>query len=71
MDQHQKRERTSEFMIKPEVSRGVTPIAQTQHFPQGGTTGQGGDGPGKTWRSLDAILNKAIPDAAFEGSGVQ
>jgi hypothetical protein len=42
-----------------------------QNFTQGGATGQGGDGPGRTWQSLDASLNKAIPDAAFEGSLVQ
>jgi hypothetical protein len=74
MDQHQKRECTSEGVIKPEVRRGVSPIARTQNFPQGGATGQGGgsgDGPGRTWCSLDASLNKAILDAAFEGSGVQ
>jgi hypothetical protein len=71
MDQHQKRERTSEGMIKPEVSLGVSPIAKTQNFTQGGATGQGSDGPGRTWCSLDASLNKAIPDAALEGSGVQ
>jgi hypothetical protein len=74
MDQHQKRERTSEGVIKPEVSQGVSPIAQTRNFPQGGATGQGGgsgNGPGRTWHSLNASLNKAIPDAAFEGSSIQ
>jgi hypothetical protein len=66
-----KEKRTLEGVIKTEVSRGVRPIAKTQNFTQGGATGQGGDGPGRTWRSLDANLNKAIPEAAFEGSGVQ
>jgi hypothetical protein len=58
-------------VIKPEVSRGVRPIVKTQNFTQGGATGQSGDGPGRTWRGLDASLNKTIPEAAFEVSGVQ
>jgi hypothetical protein len=68
------KQRTLEGVIKSEVSRGVRPIAKTQNFTQGGATGQSGgsgDGPGRTWRSLDASLNKTIPEAAFEGSGVQ
>jgi hypothetical protein len=65
------KQHTLEGVIKPEVSRGVRPIAKTQNFTQGGTTSQSGDGPGRTWRSLDASLNKTIPKAAFEGSGVQ
>jgi hypothetical protein len=58
-------------MIKPEVSQGVKPNAKTKKFTQGGATGQSGDGPGQTWRSLDASLNKATPGAAIEGSGVR
>jgi hypothetical protein len=62
-----KGERTLEGMIKPEVSQGVKPNAKTQNFTQGGTTGQSGDEPGRTWRSLDASLNKATPGAAIKG----
>jgi hypothetical protein len=36
-----------------------------------GQSGGSGDGPGRTWRSLDASLDKAIMNAAFKGSGVQ
>jgi hypothetical protein len=64
-------QRTLEGLIKPEVSRGVRPIAKMKNFIQGGATGQSSDRPGRTWRSLDASLKKAIPDTAFEGSGVQ
>jgi hypothetical protein len=71
MDQHQRRERTSEGVIKPEVGRGVRSIAKTQNFTQGGTTGQSGDEPGRTWRSPDTSLNKAKPGAAIKGSGVR
>jgi hypothetical protein len=74
MDQHQKRERTSEGVIKPKVGRGVRPIAKTQNFTQEGATGQNGgsgDEPGRTWRSPDTSLNKAKPGAAIEGSGVR
>jgi hypothetical protein len=58
-------------VVKTEVSRGVRPIAKTENITKGGATGQSGDGPGRTWRSLDASLDKAITDAAFEDSGIQ
>jgi hypothetical protein len=61
-------------VIKPEVSQGIKPNAKTQNFTQGSATGQSGgsgDEPGRTWRSLDASLNKATPGAAIEGSGVR
>jgi hypothetical protein len=40
---------------------------------RGATSQRGGsdDRPGRTWRSLDASLDKAIMDTVFEGSGVQ
>jgi hypothetical protein len=68
------RKRTSKVVIEAEVGRRVQPIPKPQYFTEGGAGSQrggSGDAPGGPWRSLDARLHEAIPDAAFEGSSVQ
>jgi hypothetical protein len=45
-----------------------------QNFTQGGAAVQSsgsGDEPGRTWRSLDASLSEAAPEAATVGSGAR
>jgi hypothetical protein len=62
---------TSKVVVEAETGRRVRPVPKPQYFTKGGASSQRGDAPGGPWRSLDAGLHEAIPDAAFEGSSVQ
>jgi hypothetical protein len=58
-------------VIEAEVGRSIRPIPKPQNVTKGDAGSQRGDTPGGPWRSLNAGLHEAIPNAAFEGSSVQ
>jgi hypothetical protein len=66
----EKGRRTSKDVVEAEKGRRDRPVSQPQYPTKGGAGSQRGDAPGGHWRSLDAGLHEAIPDAPYESSSI-